>query len=209
MALTRKFLTALGIEAEKIDEIITAHSETVDALKTTIEQYRADAEKLPAVQKELDEAKAAAEQSGKDPYKVKYEAVKEEFEAYKTEQSAKETKAAKESAYRALLKQAGVADKRIDAVLKVTELDGIELDKDGAIKGADKHLESIKAEWADFIPTTTTQGAQTANPPANNGGSLRTMDDIYKTDENGRFVYDATQRQKARAEMIAAQQQKG
>ena len=32
MALTRKFLTAMGIEDDKIDEIITAHSETVNAL---------------------------------------------------------------------------------------------------------------------------------------------------------------------------------
>ena len=34
MALTRKFLAALGIEADKIDEIINAHSETVDARRS-------------------------------------------------------------------------------------------------------------------------------------------------------------------------------
>lgn len=209
MALTRKFLTALGIEAEKIDEIITAHTDTVDGLKDQIAALKGDAEKLPTVQKELDEMKAAAEKSGKDPFKVKYEAIKEEFETYKTEQSAKEAKAAKESAYRALLKQAGVAGKRIDAVLKVTDLDGIELDKDGAIKGADKQLESIKMEWADFIPTTTTQGAQTANPPANSGSVLKSREEIYKKDENGRFVLDASQRQQALSQIIAAQQQKG
>lgn len=33
MALTRKFLAAMGIEADKIDSIIDAHTETVDALK--------------------------------------------------------------------------------------------------------------------------------------------------------------------------------
>ena len=33
MALTRKMLKAMGIEEEKIDQIIEAHTETVDALK--------------------------------------------------------------------------------------------------------------------------------------------------------------------------------
>jgi hypothetical protein len=53
MSLTRKMLRAMGIEDEKIDEIITAHTETVDALKEQRDQYKADAEKLPNVQKEL------------------------------------------------------------------------------------------------------------------------------------------------------------
>ena len=46
MALTRNFLKALGIEEEKIGEIINAHSETVTALKADIEKYKEDAEKL-------------------------------------------------------------------------------------------------------------------------------------------------------------------
>ena len=49
MALTRKMLKAMGIEDEKIDQIIEAHSETVDALKEQRDQYKADAEKLPEV----------------------------------------------------------------------------------------------------------------------------------------------------------------
>ena len=48
MALTRKFLAALGIEDAKVDEIIQAHTDTVNGLKDEIEKYKADAEKLPA-----------------------------------------------------------------------------------------------------------------------------------------------------------------
>jgi hypothetical protein len=33
MALTRKMLKAMGIEEEKIEQIIEAHAETVDGLK--------------------------------------------------------------------------------------------------------------------------------------------------------------------------------
>ena len=49
MALTRKFLLALGIEDSKIESIIDAHSETVDALKKERDDYKAQAEKLPEV----------------------------------------------------------------------------------------------------------------------------------------------------------------
>lgn len=207
MAFTRKFLSALGIEADKVDEIISAHTEVTDALKQERDQYKADAEKLPGVQQELNDLKATTD--GKSSWKVKYDAIKEEFETYKAEQTAKETKTAKEAAYKALLKQAGVSEKRIDAVLKVTDLEGVELDKDGAVKNADEVTKAIKTEWADFIQTTQTVGANTATPPANNGSVLKTREEIYARDASGRFVMDASQRQEALGKLIAAQQQKG
>ena len=39
MALTRKMLKAMGIEDEKIDQIIDEHAESVNALKTKLD-YR-------------------------------------------------------------------------------------------------------------------------------------------------------------------------
>lgn len=180
MALTRKMLKAMGIEDEKIDQIIDAHTETVEALKEQRDQYKADAEKMPEIQKQLDKANADLESAGKDAYKVKYEALKEEFEGYKNEQAAKEIRSAKERAYRELLKAAGVTEKRIDSVIRVSDLDGVELDDKGAIKDADKLTESIKTEWADFIPTTTTQGAQTATPPVTTNQKTYTAADIRK-----------------------------
>ncbi len=86
MALTRKFLAALGIEDAKVDEIIQAHTDTVNGLKEEIEKYKGDAEKLPGVKQELDALKADREKEGKDPFKVKYEAIKEEFDKYKKRQ---------------------------------------------------------------------------------------------------------------------------
>lgn len=172
MSLKRSVLKAMGIEDEKIEQIMEAHVETVDALKEQRDAYKADAEKLADVQKQLDKATKDLEASGKDTYKVKYEAIKEEFDSFKKEQTAKETRAAKESAYRELLKAAGISEKRIAAILKVSDIDSVELDENGAIKDANKLTESIKAEWADFIPTTTTRGAQTATPPANTGSGM-------------------------------------
>lgn len=47
MALTRKFLKALEIEGDKADQIIEAHTETVDGLKASLEQAQADAGNCP------------------------------------------------------------------------------------------------------------------------------------------------------------------
>jgi len=199
MALTRKFLTALGIDADKIDEIISAHSETVDALKAERDQYKDDSGKLAEVTKERDKYKKLAEDAEKDPFKVKYEALKEDFDAYKAEQKNKETAEQKNNAMRALLKEIGVAEKRIDAVMRVTDLSAITIDADGKIEDASDLKKSLKDEWADFIQTTQTKGADVATPPTNTGGTAA------KTREEIRKIKDTTERQKAWAEYIEAQ----
>lgn len=194
MSLTRRALKAMGIDEEKIDEIISMHSETVDGLKAGVAKYKADAEALPEVQKQLEKAQADLEAGKKDSWKVKYEAIKEEFEGYKTEQTKKESHVAKEKAYRALLQEAGVSEKRLESVLKVSDVDSVELDDKGAIKGADKLTESIKTEWADFITTTETRGANTSNPPANRG--------VTPTKEQIMGIKNTAERQRAIAQNL-------
>lgn len=193
MSLTRKFLSALGIEEDKVDEIIKAHTETVDALKEQRDGFKTDADKLPAVQKELNELKAAAEKGGEDAYKVKYEALKEDFEAYKREQTEKETHGKKADAYRELLKDVGISEKRINAVLKVSDVDSIEFDEDGKVKGVEELKKAIGEEWSDFIVKTETKGANTATPPAGSGK-------VYKSKDEIMAIKDTKERQEAIAE---------
>lgn len=194
MALTRKFLSALGIEADKVDEIINAHTETVDALKEQRDSFKEAAEKLESVQKELDDMKAAAEKGGKDDtYKVKYEALKEDFNAYKEEQKKKETHAKKEEAYKAVLKDVGITEKRIAAVLKVSDVDSIEFDDEGKVKDVATLKKGIKDEWSDFIEIKSTEGAKTATPPTGNGKTYKSKDEIMS-------IKDTAERQKAIAE---------
>ena len=176
MALTRKMLKAMGIEEEKIEQIIEAHAETVDGLKTDLNKYKGDAEKLPGVQKELDELKAA----GDGGFKEKYEKEHKDFEDFKKELKGKETREAKAKAFRDLLKEAGVSEKRIDTVLKCTDMDGIELLEDGNIKEADKHKENIKTEWADLIVQEQVINPNTPTPAKNGGNGAKTRDDIMK-----------------------------
>ena len=194
-------LKAMGIEEEKIEQIIEAHGETVDALKEERDTYKADAGKLADVQKELDKAKKAAKNDGEETVlKSEYDALKTEYDDYKGQITAEKTRAAKENAFRELLRAAGVSERRFGSIVKVSDIDGIELDKDGKIKNADERTNNIKTEWADFIETTTTKGAKTATPPTNTGGSKMTKADIYKKDDKGRYVLSTSERQKALAE---------
>lgn len=165
MALTRKFLSALGIEPEKVDEIITAHTETVNALKEERDNYRKEAEKLPEVQKELDALKEV--NNGDDEWEQKFKKEHEDFENFKKEVANNEAIRETKEAYKKLLISNNVDEQRIDAILKVTDFNGMEL-KDGKFEDEGNLVENIKSEWAGFIKTEGTQGADVSNPPGNN-----------------------------------------
>ena len=81
MALTRKMLKAMGIEDEKIDQIIDAHSETVDGLKEKLRRAEEDAETLKDVQKELDDLKKKTD--GSKDWEKKYNDEHKAFDDYK------------------------------------------------------------------------------------------------------------------------------
>lgn len=194
MALTRKMLKGMSLSDEQIDTIIEAHTETVEALKNERDELREKAEQLPDVQKQLDKLKSEAEKGNTDSYKVKYEALKEDFEKYKGEVTAKETKSAKETALRDTLKKLGIPDKRIGSIIKVTNLDDINLDKDGKIENADALEKSLKDNWSDFIPTEVELPTKPETPPTG-GKTPPTRAEIMK-------IKDTSERQKAIAENI-------
>lgn len=154
MSLTRKLLESLGIESDKVTTIIEAHAETVDALKAQIGDLKSNADKYETTKADLDKVKAELDTLKGSDWQKKYEKEHAEFEAFKTEQSAKESKSAKESAYRELLSNAGVSEKRIGSILKVTDLDKLEL-VDGKIKDSDKLTESVKPNGQTLLPQKT------------------------------------------------------
>lgn len=191
MALTRKMLKAMGIEDEKIDQIIEEHTESTDALKQQRDEWKAKAEAKPATDPKPKDPEPT------DEYKAKYDAEKKAFEEYKAGIEAEKSEADKRAKYRELIKEAGVDEKRIDAVLKISDLSGVTV-KDGAIENADKLVEGIKADFKEFIPVVTTEGASVAKPPVAGGGavtkeqfakmSLRQRNELFNTD---RETYDA------------------
>lgn len=196
MALSRKFLAALDIPAEKIDEIIKAHSDTVEALKEERDSFKEKAEKFDKIQKDLEVANQKIEDLSKDDtYKVKYDALKEDFNEYKKNVETEKTNNSKSAAYKQLLKEIGISEKRIDAVARLAELDKIKLDKDGKIEGSEELKKSLSEEWADFITRDGKEGAGISTPPGNGGGTMKTREEIMK-------IKDTQERQKAWGEFI-------
>lgn len=200
MALTRRFLKGMGLTDEQVDTIIEAHTEVTDKLKEERDGYKADADKLPEVQKELDGLKA----KGDDGYKDKYEAEKKAHDKLKADIANEKAYASKETAYRELLKSAGVKEKFIDTIIRAEKdvIDGLKIGDDGKIENANDLTEKAKQNWSDFVATTTTKNAGMENPPANNGGTKLTMEQIYKKDDHGRYVLSTSERQKAIAESL-------
>lgn len=197
MALTRKLLKGMGLTDEQVDTIIEAHTDTVDGLKADVSKYKTDAEKLPGVQKELDELKA----KGDDGWKEKHDKLKVEFDKYKGDIEAKETKANKEKAVRAFYESKGITGKNLEIAMRGSraEIDGIELDGD-KIKDNSALEALVKGDFSGLVATTTTTGAKTSTPPANTGGAKLTKAEIYARDEHGRYKLSTAERQKALAE---------
>lgn len=197
MALTRKSLKAMGLTDEQVDSIVEMHSETVDALKEKLKAAEAKSEKLDGVQKELDDLKA----NKGDDYKSKYEKEHSAFESYKKDVAAKETKAAKEAAVKAYFEGKNITGANLAIAMRGArdEIEAIELDGTN-IKDTSALDTLVTGEFAGLVVTKTTQGANTATPPANTGGTKLTKADIFKKDEHGHYVMSTAERQKALAE---------
>ena len=192
----------MGLEPEKISQIIEAHTETItglqddlDKAKAEAEKYKAEADKLAEVQKELETAQKEAETAKNRS--AEYEKLKKEFEDYKTEQAKKEQDALKAEKFRELLKDIGLSEKGIQMALKWQGVDGVEVDEDGKITNAKELRKSVKEDWAEYITKQEEDGADTPTPPAGTGAGKMTREDIMK-------IKDPVERQKAISENMNA-----
>ena len=193
MSFTRSFLKSAGLTDDQITAVMDAHADVVEALKQQRDGYKADAEKLPQVQKQLDDL-------GGVDYKAKYETLVKTHDDYKAKVKADAERAEVQAAYRKLLADEKISEKRLDAVIRLTDFTGMKLNSDGTLADADKLREGIRNDWSDYIVTEKTLHENVATPPVNQGGSKMTRDDIFKRDEHGRYVLTTEERQKAIAE---------
>ena len=187
MAVTRKSLKAMGLTEEQVESIIEMHTETVDGLKDEIQKYKEDAEKLPAVQKELDDLKNA----GDDGYKDKYESEKAAFAKYKGEQEAKETKAAKEKAARAYFESKNIEGANLNLAMRSSfaEIDALELDGD-KIKDTATLDALVSGDLASLVTKPQNRVHITTGNKLNTGGNTMTKEEIIA-------IKDGTARRKA------------
>lgn len=151
------------------NRLIALHLGVVDPLKDSLATYKATAEKLPAVQKELDDLKAA----GDGGYKEKYEAEAKAHKEYKDQVEAEKTKGAKRAALEKLLKDK-VNIQRPEAralILDAANYDDVKLDDKGGIADADALAKSYGEKYASFVSRGGAKGTDPNNPPS--GGNTR------------------------------------
>ena len=177
MALTRKSLKAMGLTDEQVDSIIEMHSETVDGLKEQVKTYKADAEKLPNVQKELDELKAA----GDGGWEEKAKDFEKKYNDLVAENKNKETKAAKESAAKAFFESKGITGNSLEIAMRGSSAEIAALDLDGEkIKDSSALDALVNGTFKALVSTTTTKGANIPNPPVTTPNKAYSADDIRK-----------------------------
>lgn len=188
MAFTRSFLSASGLSEDQIKAVMEEHVIVTDALKKQRDEYKAEAEKTADLQKQLDGIK------GGEDYKKKFEDEHKAFEDFK-KKVADDAEADKvRSAYRKLLIDEKIGEKRLDAILKVTDFSKMKLDKEGNLEGEEALRKAIGEDWGEFKTTVTEKGAKVENPPRTSSGKM-TKDEIMA-------IPDTSARQKAIAENL-------
>ena len=177
MSLTKTFLKGLGVTEDQITAIMEGHLDSINVLREERDKYKQDAEKLPDVQKKLDKAEKDLELA--NGWKEKYEKEHSDFEDFKTATTEKENNESKKTLYRAMLKEANIADDWVDRILKVTDFSEFKL-KDGKLDNEEEIKKSIETEYAGYVKTTKKGGAKVENPPKGNDGE--------SADDNSEYI---------------------
>ena len=199
MALTnkglREILSKAGVDTEHMDGAVTAimagHNTALDALKEREESavkerdaavkerdsYKADAEKLAEVQKELETVKGG-------DWENKYKQLQADI-------SARESRAEKEKAVRDYFSGKGISGKEQEIAMlsSGTVIDALELKKDGSIKDAAALDALVAGPLAPLVSYTETVPAH--NPPESGDNAVRggkTAKDILAIKDDAELV---------------------
>lgn len=154
----------------------------LDSAKRDVERYKNDAEKLPGVQKELDNLK-------KDDWKARAEKAENDLKDYK-DQVARDAQAAKvKAAFKKLLIEEKISEKAIDSILNATDYSAMTLNDDGTLDKVDDLKKDINEKWGGFKVEVGRRGAGAETPPpgGDNGGKDTSVREMMKKLHEARF----------------------
>lgn len=182
--------------------LINLHLGVVDSIKDELDEAKAEVGKITALNEQI------AELSKEKGFKEKYESEHKNFEDYKKSITEKETIAAKEKAVKAYFEKKGITGANLEIAMRGSkeEINSAELDGD-KLKDTKALDALVSGTFKGLVGTKKEQGASTSNPPAGAGaGGVLSREEIYKKDDKGRYVMDASERQKALAQLIQSEQ---
>lgn len=162
MPFTRSFIKSAAKESD-----VELPKELIDALINEHLSVR-DAYAESRVKEALEENKP------KDPEPVnvkeseEYKTLEQEYNDYKEQVASEKTLEKKRAAFRKMLGDAGIADKYIDAVMRISaeDIDGVEFDEKDELKDSDTLVKSTQEKYPEFVRKNNKRGAGSNNPPA-------------------------------------------
>lgn len=163
--LTRKFLRALGVEEEKIDEIVNAHQDTLEEIKLERDSLKDSASKLAEAQAEVTRLSGELEKAQKNSGDAAK--VQADFDAYKQQVEAERLNQQTDGALYDLAKKAGIQrESFLKLAVKNFDRETIKRGDGNAIANADELVEAFKAEFPDFLAAEPEpRPAPTITPP--------------------------------------------
>ena len=179
------------IHADEIVKAANAISSAVGRAFVAKDRYAAKLDEIDKLTTEKNTAEDELTKARK--FEERYNKEHDAFEKYKADTDAKATLTAVKDAFKGLLGECNIDPKRYDAIIRATNFDDKKLGADGKLENADALKQGIESEWSDFRVTTSTKGATVETPPANNGKTRRTKEEIMS-------IKDTGERQRAIAE---------
>lgn len=174
MALTRKFLEALGLNESQVQAIVDEHTAVTTAIRTDWEtRYnaaKAAADKAEGIQKELDDLK-------KEDYKSRYETEKAAHETLLNEVNGAKAKAAKETALKAYFDGKKITGTNQKIALRGINFDKINVDENGAITDTKALDDLVAGDYATLVDAGK-RVVDTGAHLGDNGGSGNTNYDL-------------------------------
>ena len=152
MSLNRDLLESLGLSEEEIGVILEARDMERSALEDEWDRRET------ALVAELE---AMASEKG---WKAKYEALKDEFDAFRLGVETDRERERKQQAYRRLLAEARVPERFHERIMKYTDFDAFEMEGD-ALRDEAAIMECLRREWGDFIAVDAVRGVPVDTPP--------------------------------------------
>lgn len=170
MSLTRSMLQNMHLADEQIEQIISAHVETVDALKAEIATAAED-------RKLLMEQLAEMTQQHKDA-----ETIQAEFDRYKAETQSALSQEETQRLIREALIKAGANEKAVMLLAREIDPDAALIEQ-GRLANADALITPVREKYAAFFAQPIPKPAPTIQPPASLHGSLTRQDVARMTTE--------------------------
>ena len=165
-----------NIPATAIPALVTAIKTAVGNEFVDKERYKAKLTEIDQLKEQQQTAEDNATTAGK--WKEKFTELDKDFKAFKAQVAEEKALESKKAVLREIAKDAGLSENGIAKALKYHDYSKLELDEKGAAKEKAAILKGLKEEWADYIQTTETRGANTATPPTTSGTGRKTVDEI-------------------------------